>query len=167
MNTKEILSILKSDQAVGQILLGVFPLDKIPIIKNKPSALVINMDPSYMNGSHWIAMFFDKNDSCDYFDSYGKKPSKVLEKYMFRFSSKIRTSLKQIQNNFTSTCGQLCIYFLIWRSRGVPLKTIMSSLDQGFTDEYVTGFVNNLFKVNTVLMDEGFIINQLSTIKDV
>lgn len=147
MDTHEILQILRNDQAVKQVLLGVFPIDQVPPIFYKPAALIVNLDPSHEPGSHWVCMYFDKRGNCDYFDSYGMKPNSMLETYILENASKFKCSSKVVQKPLTSTCGQLCIYYLIWRARGVPMNMILDSLEKRYSDEFITGFVNNLFKV--------------------
>lgn len=53
---------------------GVFPYDKLPLIINKPKSIVINLDPSYKDGSHWVGVNFDKYGRAFYFDSFGRPP---------------------------------------------------------------------------------------------
>jgi len=112
-------------------------------------------------GSHWVCMYFDNRDRGEYFDSYGRQPNNTIVRYMKRFASHIKFNKKCIQQPLTSTCGQLCVYYLIWRSRQIPLKEIVSSLDKSYADEFVTGFVNNLFKTDTVVFDREFLIDQI------
>lgn len=156
MNTLQLSDILKSDQAVSQIFLGVFSIDKLPPIYYKPAALVVNLDKSSEPGSHWVCMYFYSKEKCDFFDSYGRKPSKKLLKYIFQHARIIQYNGKCIQSFFTSTCGQLCVYFLVWRVRGPNIKAIVQSLDQDYADEFVTGFINGLFKANTQVVDQEF-----------
>jgi len=161
MDTNQILSIVRSDQAICQIYHGVFPIDKLPILHSLPAALVINLDDSTEPGSHWVAIYIETKSSCEYFDSYGREPEEKLRTYMNKYASKIKFNKKCIQQPLTATCGQFCIYYLIWRSRGVPLKNIVNSLDKSYADEFVTGFVNKLFKINTVTVDIKFITDQI------
>ena len=43
------------------------------------SSFVINLDQSYKHGSHSIAVYFDKNGVCEYFDSFaGYPPHEVV-----------------------------------------------------------------------------------------
>lgn len=164
MNTREILNVLRSDAAVNPTLLGVFPIDLVPPVIYKPASLVINLDPSSEPGSHWVCLYIDKKGRCDYFDSYGREPNSLLKKYIFQNSVQSKHNTNCVQRILTSTCGQMCVYFLIWRCRGVPMKLIMNSLEEHTSDEFVTGFVNNLFKINTIVQDQNFIINQYGTI---
>jgi hypothetical protein len=56
----------------------------------------------------------------------------------------------------------MCIYYLVWRARGIPMKTIVQSLQLQYSDEFVVGFVNNLFRTNSVVYDTDFLIDQIS-----
>jgi hypothetical protein len=112
MNTTEILNIVKSDKAVAQVFLGVFPLDLLPKVYKLPAALIVNLDASTMPGSHWVSLYFDKKGDCEYFDSYGRKPVE-LEQYITRNCKKYVYNNIQVQRNITSTCGQMCIYVLL------------------------------------------------------
>lgn len=159
MNTTSVLGILNSDQAVKQILLGVFPSDFLPNINSYPAALVINLDPSYKPGSHWVALYFSKSGTCDYFDSYGLPPPKDLVQYLHSNAKRFTYNNKQVQRFFTSTCGQMCIYFLIWRSRGIPFSEIVKSITN---DEFITGFINALFNIRTQVYSHDFIVNQMA-----
>lgn len=161
MNSAEILGLLRSDPYTNYVFLGVYAINELPKISVKPCALVINLDPNTHPGSHWVCAYFYKQ-TCDYFDSYGLKPILLLKRYMLKYSDTILFSTKQLQSPFSSTCGQMCIYFLVWRARNVPLLKIISSLDVSYADEFITLFVNKLFKINTVMIDENFLMKQLS-----
>jgi len=55
---------------------GVFPSDKLPQQPlAKPSALVVNTDPSSKPGQHWVAFYFDVDNTGDFFDSFGQPPT--------------------------------------------------------------------------------------------
>lgn len=161
MNSREIFCLLKSDGVLKKIFLGVFPSDMLPTkVSHYPAALVINLDPHDQPGSHWVAVYLDSQGKIDYFDSYGRKPNlENIEKFIS--NAKYKHNSTPVQRLLTATCGQFCIYFLIWRARGVPMEQIITSLLHG-GDEYVTGFVNGMFRTNTLVYDEKYLINQIA-----
>jgi hypothetical protein len=161
MNSTEILTVLRSDQVLSQMIVGVFPIDKIPPPASVPSGFVINLDKHTLPGSHWVALYIDTNSKCEFFDSYGLEPNKQIRNYIEKHFSVLKYNRKCVQKFFTASCGQLCIYFLVWRVRGVPMKTIAQSLELEYSDEFVVGFVNNLFRINTVVYDKEFIVDQI------
>jgi hypothetical protein len=60
-----------------------FNLEKFINFGKKRLGIVFNLDPHYMSGSHWVALFFDSNTGGIYFfDSYGIKPKKEILNFM-------------------------------------------------------------------------------------
>jgi hypothetical protein len=161
MDTFQIRNMLRSDDIVRTILLGVIPINHLPRVSFRPAALIINLDTSDMPGSHWVSLYF-YDSCCDFFDSYGRPPNEILTEYMLKFSNKIFFNNKPVQALLTSTCGQHCIFFLFWRARSVPMSNIVGILDIYNADQFITGFVNSLFKVQTSVYDENFLVNQIS-----
>ena len=53
---------------------GVYSCDTLP---PKPELLVCNTDPHDKPGTHWIAIYVDKNGRGEYFDSFGMEPPVV------------------------------------------------------------------------------------------
>lgn len=89
---------------------GVFSSDTLPIakIKKRPCYLVVNLDPSYMEGSHWVSLFLT-NNHCFYFDSYGRSPSlPSIKKFIRKNSSSWSFSKKKLQSLMSDTCGHFC-----------------------------------------------------------
>ena len=51
LNTKEIIYIFKNYKK----FLGVFSINLLPyVFAKRPSGLIVNLDPSYKPGSHWV-----------------------------------------------------------------------------------------------------------------
>ena len=46
------------DPVLAPVMKGVFPSDKLLIVKTYPSAMIANTDPHNQPGTHWIAMYF-------------------------------------------------------------------------------------------------------------
>lgn len=116
------------DKAIERILrrhvnchnVGVYARNEIkpPGKKFARTAYVINTDPSYKRGKHWVAIYIDKNREGYYFDSYGLPPS---HREFLRFLKKHTEHWSYNDENFQGlleeTCGQFCLYFLIKMSR--------------------------------------------------
>lgn len=164
MDTQQILNILRNDHCLRQIENGVFPVDLLPRkVERLPLAYVINLDKHNEPGSHWVAIFVNKQRVCEFFDSYGNHPNyiPILYKFIEDNCISLKYNLTRVQGYFTAVCGQFCLYFLLWRIRGVHMQQIISSLHFQYADEFVTGFINALFNVNTTVVDVDFIINQI------
>ena len=75
MNRRQLRWILSGNKFTKLFFRGVFAIDEMNLIKtvSYPSSFVINLDPSYKPGSHWVAVYFDKNGVSEYFDSFRSK----------------------------------------------------------------------------------------------
>ena len=165
MNGVTIRKILKNDPAVSQSFLGVFPSDKVPTNAcPTPCSVVANTDASGKPGQHWIAMHIDGSRNGFFFDSYGRAPElKPFRDFLLLNCGENWTfNEKMLQNPLVSTCGQFCVYFLIFVCRGHTLAEIVSSFDESSDkDQAVVDFVNDSFRVDTEVYDEEFIVNQI------
>ena len=102
MNTLQIERLLKKDLKSKAIFKKVCALDQLEK-PTFPSAYVINSDPSSEPKEHWVAVYFDKRNRGEYFDSYGLPPTLVgLESYMDAYSLS-RWIYVQSQNPYKRT----------------------------------------------------------------
>ena len=89
--------------------------------KNK-LGIILNTDPHYKDGEHWISLFINiKNKEIIYFDSNGNPPPKEVKELI----NNIEKQGKQLGINFVvyennishqksdSECGMYCLYFII------------------------------------------------------
>ena len=76
MNSRQLRWILSGDKFTRLSFRGVYAIDEMKSIKSVsyPSSFVIDLDPSYKPGSHWVAVYFDKNGVGEYFDSFARYP---------------------------------------------------------------------------------------------
>lgn len=84
--------------------------------------IIFNLDPHYLNGSHWVSMFINcKNGKIIYFDSYGENSEPQIKKLMKNIKSQgkdIGIDFEIIENNkrhqySDSECGMYSLYFII------------------------------------------------------
>ena len=151
MDTDELYEILTSDPITDTYLRGVIPADVIPKEVNVyPSLYIVNTDPSYKPGRHWLAIYFTSNQCKEFFDSFGNPPTYYGE----HFYSFINENSKQwiynripLQGLFGITCGHFCSFYAIHRCHGIPMSTIVNMFSKNvyWNDYDVFDFVNNLF----------------------
>ena len=81
---------------------------------NSNECMVINIDDSRNEGTHWTCLFI-KNGLSYYFDSYGFEPTLEVKEHCkgSRFYSSF-----PIQKMNEVICGHYCIYFLYKLSPG-------------------------------------------------
>ena len=88
---------------------GVFSRDNLPK-KIKDWAYVINLDEHTDTGTHWIALFCNRNEIV-YFDSFGVEH--IFEEIKeFNGNRNIKANIFRIQENNSIMCGYFCIEFI-------------------------------------------------------
>jgi hypothetical protein len=127
MDSRQINKILNTDQVARKSFLGVFARDKLPNEIKWPSTLIINTDKSNQPGEHWLAIYYDENGTCEFFDSYGFHPDFYnLTDYIKSTSKNFIFNSKTIQGIFSKYCGQYCVLFLLIRSRNFSMKYFLN-----------------------------------------
>ena len=101
-----------------RIFTGVYSRNRLPK-KIKDGAYVTNLDGYEDVGTHWIALFCNKNEIV-YFDSFGVEhvPEEIKE---FIGNKNIITNIFQVQTNNSVMCGYFCIGFIDFMRAGKNL----------------------------------------------
>lgn len=165
MDTVQLTSILVSDPHTNKHSIMVCACDHLPAqITRVPACLIVNTDPSWKGGQHWLAIYIDANRNVEFFDSYGQPAEKyqLVSDFLLRHSNVWKMNTRQLQGTLSSTCGQFCIYFLLWRSRCINFENIMGSFDKSVdaNDILVSSFANFFLNQKTSVYDVDYIVNQ-------
>ena len=88
---------------------GVFSRDNLPK-KINDGAYVINLEEYADTGTHWIALFYKKNETV-YFDSFGVEhfPEEIKK---FIGNKNIKANIFCLQANNSIMCGYFCMGFI-------------------------------------------------------
>jgi len=115
------------------------------------------------SGAHWVAFCVDATNNAEFFDSYGRAPDVQSFKRFLSGKSRWQHNEKPLQGPISSVCGQYCLYFLLYRVRGVPMRDIVAPFtrDLATNDEAVTQFVNRYFGVDLSTFDVEFLAEQV------
>ena len=153
MNTIELTSILDKKITNGTDFLGVLACDQLSShkVRKPPAMLIVNTHPSDMPGEHWLAIYFTKQNQGYFFDSFGNPPdsakfSPEIFTYLVENCGDVYYSRSQVQNNYSTTCGQHCIFFLCHIQRGIPFTRVLNmySGNLACNDAMVCKFVNKI-----------------------
>lgn len=150
MNTHQLMCAIHCDADMKKKVIGVFASDQIPkYYHRRPFGLIVNSDPHYLGGRHWLAFYVDERGVLEAFDSYGNFPdmySPFLKDFMRRFTRK-SVNTKILQSVDTKVCGQYCLFYLMCRCRGYSMTdfTNMFSREYEINDQFVYNFVNTRF----------------------
>jgi hypothetical protein len=123
--SEEIYDILKADEFSKTIFKAVLARNELPSKVTFPSAYIINNKNNNHPGEHWVAFFYDENGNVDFFDSFARGPSAYgLTKYLTKTSKSVNYNKIRLQSFFSEYCGYHAIYFILFRSRNIPLSLI-------------------------------------------
>ena len=85
---------------------GVYNSDNMKDPMIYPSYLIVNFSPSFSPGTHFIAMIFDEEQTCTYFDPLGlAKAPKIIHDFM-------KKKLRKYKKNRSSNSKPL--FNLLW-----------------------------------------------------
>ena len=101
----------------------VFSRNNLPK-KIKDGTYVINLDEYADVGTHWIALFCNRNEIV-YFNSFGVEyvPEEIKE---FIRNKNIKANIFPVQENISIMCGYFCIGFVDFMLTGKKLTNLTS-----------------------------------------
>lgn len=128
MNTLQLLETLNENGKTHKHFKGVFPSDCLPKEKlKKPAFVLANTQDHLSPGEHWVGFYFPKGDGKgEYFDSFGMKPLNAeFVSFLQRNCTSFTYNKKQLQGNFSTTCGQWCCTYMYYKCMGKTLKDFL------------------------------------------
>ena len=163
MNSRQLRWILSGDKFTKLSFKGVYAIDEIKSIKtvSYPSSFVINLDLSYKPGSHWVAVYFDKNGVGKYFDSLAGYPLHKVVHFLRSHAKEWQYNHMQLKELYTMTCGQFVVFYIYQKSQGLTLEVILSKYfsthNKLRNDLLVRDFVKLHYHHDAKVMDLDFI----------
>ena len=127
MNSRQLRLILSGDKFTKLSFKGVYAIDEMKLIKtvSYPSSFVINLDLSYKPSSHWVAVYFDRNGVGEYFDSFARHPLYEVDHFLCSYAKGWQYNRMQVQELYTTTCGQFVVFYIYRKSQGLTLEVIL------------------------------------------
>jgi len=168
MNDGQIESLMGRDPIASTLFQGVFAADTLPHNPPIPCALIANTDPENRPGQHWVAFYIESNGHGEYFDSYGRPPTvKNFRDFLQQNTSEWTCNDSLLQGVLSSTCGQYCIFYLLFRCRDVSMQEIVAEFNvanRASNDVAVNNFLSDYFNVDLNAYDVGFLTKQIAQI---
>lgn len=131
---------------------AVYASDQLNNCKAKNFCIIVNSQPSFDNGEHWIAFFKSENyEYLDFFDSCGQNIyfyNLDIQNFAKSHHLPIKHLKQRIQPKNTYICGQLCFYFLVNRSRNISFEKCVA-----------------IFTTKNLIKNKLFILRKLKNIK--
>ena len=145
MNTNTIEEIFLMDEEIRKHFLGIYPIDMIPSLIKVGSIVVVNLDPSFKRGSHWVVLYLRDKNMVEHFDSLGKKPKNEILSCLFYNNQKCIYNTERIQDYNTNTCGLFCLFYSFYACRLCNMKNIISCFNDNLksNEKIVKTFTKN------------------------
>ena len=121
MRASEIREIIEKNQ----LNVCVVALEEFYLTRNKH--YIINSDPSYLPGRHWMCASVYNDSSAEIWDPVGKHAGVCgieLPNYVY--------NNVKVQGPSSYFCGEFCIYFLYLRCGGYSMMEFINSLTEDF-----------------------------------
>ena len=127
MDTTTIKRLLKTYKCFK----GVFPSDQMPYHYELPLNIIVNTDPSYKPGQHWVGVSINREGVGYYFDSFGFPPTvPSIVEYLNKKSKYWSFNQTKLQNAKSTTCGNYCVLFMIFRCNNLSPRKFISQFTE-------------------------------------
>ena len=116
---------------------------------HKQTLFIYNLEPAYMNGSHWVSTYA-KDNVINYFDSFGLPPFQEMVNHAKNKNVTLLHQNQQLQNLYTATCGWFCLYFLNEMNKGVDYFDLLQvfSNDTNKNEKFIENYFRRLEKMD-------------------
>ena len=137
MDSYQLLSILHQDLYAMDT--EVISRDFLP--SSGEGGYIMNSDASNKPGRHWVALYFPRNEAVEFVDSLGHPP----EYYNITTWNYYKYNMIKLQSDQSQSCGYFCLYYIIHRSRGRSMETIMKDFTSDLykNEKTVRTFISN------------------------
>ena len=109
---------------------------------HKQTIFIYNLEPAYMDGSHWVSTYA-KDNVINYFDSFGLPPFQEMVNHAKRKNLTLLHQNQQLQNLYSTTCaGYFCLYSLNEMNKGVDYFDLLqvfsnnTNKNEAFIEKY-------------------------------
>lgn len=129
MDTTQLLALVETLPELKLYFRGVFASDTLPVyVRHFPSAMICNTDPIHKKGTHWVAYWFDNDNECEFFDSFGRKPEEYdihLKEFIDRNALLCLYNNIQVQLDSDTSCGLHVLFYLYCRAKRISMANVI------------------------------------------
>ena len=152
LNTIQLRNALLENEITKPFFSGIFPMDQLKNISAPPKLILVNTDPSYLPGKHWL-LFFRTKDRMEMFDSLGQELHEMnpaVQTFAHRFNEYVKYVSQRVQPLNTALCGHYCLYYAYLRCKGDSMNEIVSRMPN---PNWIAEYVPLLFDIPGIISD--------------
>lgn len=152
LNTFQLSHALSQSEMTRDKFEGVYPVDHLKHIQDAPKMIIVNTDPSYKPGKHWLLFYSDRN-TIEMFDSLGRDiteyPHEITD-FVNKFSHVLKYVNDRLQPVNSSLCGHYCLYYAYHRCNGDTMQNIIHDMH---SPDWIRCCVPIMFDIPNVVSD--------------
>ena len=151
MDTAQLEHVLRQDKYVRNHFVAVCAHDQVrehiqrAFNTRHTAAIVFNLDPIQLPGSHWVAVFTDfRKGQAEYFGSTGLPPDPACRQLLLQVCPRgpLLYNKHKLQDD-TVVCGQFATVFLKLRCRGFNFKECVNTMNFKDNDRTVYDLIKD------------------------
>jgi hypothetical protein len=148
MDYQTISSILSNNVKTSKKFRGIFMIDQLREC-SREGIYIVNNDTSKGHGFHWMVFFIpsEKKEIPEFFDSFGREPTRIEILNFFSKYGEIKYSKKQIQSAFNDSCGKFSAVFAVWKACNLSMEEFLKMFTDNFiqNEEIIKKIFNSFF----------------------
>ena len=152
LNTYQLDEALRTNLTTKPHYDGIYAVDKLGDIKHRPHMIIVNTDPHYMPGQHWLLLNFIDNGTVEMFDSLGKDMTMYsihLKNFIKLFATHVDQIPYRIQPVGSALCGHYCLYYAYFCSLGERMQDILDHIPTPDRLEHMIHLMFNIVSINS------------------
>ena len=137
LNNLQLDHLARLHPKLSKVFYGTVACDQLPskLMKDGPTAFIVNTDPQDEPGTHWISLWTD-GDTCEIMDSYAVPldvygTANPLKEWLNRHFKYQMSNGKTLQSVFSRSCGDYALMFLVDRAEGRSMHYFLSKFKKG------------------------------------
>ena len=123
MNTEEIKAVFSGEKKFK----GVFAADSIPLEITR-GGIIVNTDKRSEPGENWVAIYYNGDGSCEYWDGFGLPP--IVPEIILHITRTAPDGCyfnsRPVQEMTSDSCGPYCITYLTYKFSGKSMFEFVS-----------------------------------------
>ena len=128
MKGQDLSSFALKDPFIRKYFKGVYAKDELQVLtasSSKPQLIIVNTDRLDQPGKHWICLWLSQQQN-EQFDPLGKPPLPEMRQVL---GDRYNYNTQRVQHPSSESCGQFCLYYAYYKSRGYSMKDILHKFD--------------------------------------
>ena len=131
LNTYQLQEALQGNKVTQPCFDGIYAANRLNEIEARPHLIIVNTDPDYKPGQHWLLLNFLSSHVVELFDSLGKDVEdypRPIRDFVYRFSTQVHQMPYRVQPLYTALCGHYCLYYAYCSCTGERMEDIVKHI---------------------------------------